>query len=70
MRDPKDCLHLKHGYCTWEQKFCGMTEPTWDGKLVCHRGDPEFRCPLCAGTGKEHDNDSWQQTPCVCQEPR
>ena len=27
-------------------------------------------CPLCAGTGKEHDNDSWQQTPCVCQEPR
>jgi hypothetical protein len=25
-------------------------------------------CPLCNGTGKEHDGDSWQETPCVCQE--
>jgi hypothetical protein len=23
-------------------------------------------CPLCAGTGKEHDGDSWQKTPCAC----
>jgi hypothetical protein len=33
--DPNTCTHLKHGYCTWEQKFCAMTQPTWSGELWC-----------------------------------
>jgi hypothetical protein len=35
MVDPHTCIHNKLGYCTWEQKFCAMTEPTWNGEMWC-----------------------------------
>ena len=35
MTDPHECIHNKLGYCTWEQKFCAMTEPTRSGEMWC-----------------------------------
>lgn len=36
MTDPHECTyHTPEGYCTWEQKFCAMTEPTWNGEMWC-----------------------------------
>lgn len=67
-----DCDYRKaHGWCSYEHSWCAIQHVMWGGEHWCwkERNDAKLRtCPLCAGTGKEHDGDAWVQTPCACQE--
>lgn len=74
------CPHYKNNMCLWggdgADAVCGYDVPernrTTEMKAEpCQKLRMERKlCPLCAGTGREHDDSKWLNTPCSCQDKR
>lgn len=42
---------------------CELVTIDIESRIAPHVPKP---CPLCNGTGREHSDEAWENTPCVC----